>query len=240
MGTQWAQALADWESYMSDDKLYTLLAGVIANQPNNMVFTNGPQITSQGGNTPTTFQIPSSSSPDAFILNPNFITGANQSLVRPGLNDIISGQQILNKQNYDLANRKVSLVIDPTMDKYLQSDPETKSLLTRWINDNGADMVKFSHTDIYQRSRVALYDTATKAAIDTHLPGVVIPATAVSAGVGFVANDVAVAIGMLDVFAVQSPNDYAYKLSANIRTGIRALRADYTGVYGYTYQTNGF
>ena len=240
MGTQWAQALADLEAYMSDDKLYTLLAGLIANQPANMVYTNGPLITSQGGNTPTTFQIPTTSSPDAFILNPSFVTGSNQSLTRPGLNDIISGQQILSKQNYDLSNRKVSLVVDSTMYKYLMQDPETKSNLTKFVTDDGKDLTGFSHTTLYERSRVALYDPNTAATIDTHLSGVVIPPTAISAGVGFVANDVAIAIGMFDVFAVQSPTDYAYKLSANIRTGIRALRADYTGVWGYTYNRNGF
>ena len=119
-------------------------------------------------------------------------------------------------------------------------DPETKSNLTKFITDDGKDLTGFSHTTLYERSRVALYDPATAAAIDTHLSGVVIPPTALSAGVGFVANDVAIGIGMFDVFAVQSPNDYAYKLSANIRTGIRALRSDYTGVYGYTYSRNGF
>ena len=239
MSSQWAQALADFEAEMSDDQLYTILKGLNDNQPANIVLTGGPMITSQGGNTPINFQIPLVASPDAFILNPTFVTSANQYLTRPGLNDIISGQQIFSKQNYDLSNRKISLVVDPTMYKYLMQDPESKSGLTRWISDNGSDITRFSHTDIYERSRVALYDPAGGTVVDTHLSGVSIPATAISAGVGMVTNDVAIAVGMLDVFAVQDPNYYGYKLSAAMRVGIRALRSDYTGVYGYTFAQTG-
>jgi hypothetical protein len=92
-------------------------------------------------------------------LNPAFVG----SLKRPVLNDVIVLEQIYNKQNFNLeeSGERVVLVQDPTMSRFLSQDPETKSLLTRWVNADNVDLLKFKHTILHERSQVALYDTAT-------------------------------------------------------------------------------
>jgi hypothetical protein len=174
------------------------------------------------------FNISGANDPNAFYWNPAF-TG---NLRTPVLNDIITVEQIYNKQNFDLETERPYLVIDPTMEALISKDPDTKTLLTRWINADGADLLKFKHTVLNQRSRVAIYDPATSQVKD---PNGVIPATAVSAGIGFVPSQVGIGLGMLDVFMIQDPTNYGYKMSADIRIGIVPLRADFSGTTLYTY-----
>jgi hypothetical protein len=42
-------------------------------------------------------------------------------------------------------------------------------------------------------------------------------------------------LGMLDVFMIQDPTNYGYKMSADLRMGIAPLRADGTGLSLLTY-----
>lgn len=44
-------------------------------------------------------------------------------------------------------------------------------------------------------------------------------------------------LGMLDVFMIQDPTSYGYKMSADIRIGIAPLRADYSGTSLLTYSS---
>lgn len=216
MGTGWAQALAGWNAYIDDDLLYKLAALVPAA---SIINTSG-----------SSFSIAASTDPDSFYFSPSF-TG---SLAKPQLNDIITMEQLFNKQNFSLEGERTTLVIDPTMDSYLAKDPATQSKLTRWVNENGADLTKFKNTILQERSRVAVYDQATGLVKD---PDGVITATSVSAGIGFIPSQIAIALGMLDVFMIQDPANYGYKMSADTRMGIKPLRANYNGLALYTYGT---
>ena len=42
-------------------------------------------------------------------------------------------------------------------------------------------------------------------------------------------------LGMLDVFMIQDPTSYGYRMSADIRMGIAPLRADFSGTSLLTY-----
>lgn len=222
MGTGWAQAFAKWNAVIDDNLIYTLASTVPA----------GSIIASSGisgyATTPQTFNISGASSPNAFYYNPAF-TG---NLLSPTLNDVISIEQVYNKQNFELAGEKSTLVVDPTMDALLAKDPETKSLLTRWVNQDGGDFTKFKNTILPQRSRVAIYDPATSQVKD---PNGSIPSTAVSAALGFIPSQVGIGLGMLDVFMIQDPTNYGYKMSADMRIGIVPLRADFAGTSLLTY-----
>jgi hypothetical protein len=68
-------------------------------------------------------------------------------------------------------------------------------------------------------------------------PAGTIPSTAVSAGVGFIPSQVGIGLGVLDVFMIQDPTNYGYKMSADIRIGIKPLRKDYAGTTLLTYGT---
>lgn len=221
MATGWAQAFAKWGAVMDDDMIYTLASTVPAG---SIITTLG-----QAGRQSFTLQS-GQANPNNFYYNPAF-TG---SLATPAYNDIANIEQIYNNQNFDLEREKVKLVMDPTMKKFISQDPDTKSLLTRWVESNSSDLLKISHSELNMRSRVAVYDPATGLVKD---PRGVIPSTAVSAGIGFLPSQVGMGIGLLDVFMIQDPSAYGYRMSADIRIGIVPLRPTYNGTTLYTYGT---
>lgn len=224
MGTGWAQAFAKWNAVMDDDMIYTLASTV---PPGSIVKSTG---ISGYATAPATFNISGATDPNSFIWNPSFAG----SLMKPVLNDVVVLEQIYNKQNFNLeeTGERCVLIMDPTMDRFLTQDPETKSLLTRWVNADGVDLLRFKHTTLHSRSRVAIFDPATNQVKD---PTAVIPSTSVSAGVGFIPGQVGMGLGMLDVFMIQDPSSYGYKMSADIRLGIVPLRKNYNGTTLFTY-----
>ena len=224
MGTGWAQAFNKMNTFIDDNLIYQLASTV----PASSIFST----TGLSGNAvvPATFNISGPTNPNAFYYNPAFVG----SLLNPVLNDVISIEQLYNKQNFELQNERATLLTDPTMDALFAKDPETKSLLTRWINQEGGSMEKFKNTLLPRRSRVAIYDPFTGQVKD---PNGAIPSTAVSAALGFIPSQVAIAIAMLDVFMIQDPSNYGYKMSADTRMGIAPLRADFSGTSLLTYGT---
>ena len=222
MATGWAQAFAKWGSLIDDKLIFTLASTVPAGsiiQTIGQTSPNGPgsQFTLTGAN-----------DPNAFFYNPDL----QATLATPAYSDIIRTEQLYNKQNYQLTREKPRLVIDPTMERYLCEDPFTQSLLTRWIEANKEDLLKLKHTTLNQRSRVAIYDPASGQVKD---PSGVIPATAVSAAIGFLASQVALGLGILDVFMIQDPSAYGYRMSADIREGVVPVRKSFNGTLLYTY-----
>lgn len=220
MSTGWAQAFAKWGAIMDDELIYTLASTVPA----------GSIISTVGQPANPSFAIAGANDPNSFYYNPAFVG----QLATPAYNDITRIEQIFNKQNFQLEREKSVLVIDPTMEAFISTDPDTKSLLTRWVQSDATDLLKIKHTGLNNRSRVAIYDPATGLVKD---PSGVIPATAVSAGVGMLPSQVGMGLGMLDVFMVQNPSSYGYRMSADIRIGIVPLRANFNGVILYTYGT---
>jgi hypothetical protein len=211
--TGWAQAFAKWGAIMDDNLIYTLASTVPAN---SVVATSGNQfnITGQGAN--------------VFYYNPTF-TG---SLLGPAYNDIFAIEQIYNNQNYDLKNSKPTLVIDPIMERFIKQDPDTKSLLTRFVKSDESEVLKIGNTILTERSRGVIYDPATSQVKD---PNSTIPATAIGAALGFIPGNVGIGLGMLDVFFQQSPGNYGYIMSADTRIGIVPLRANFNGTSLFTY-----
>ena len=222
MGTGWAQAFAKWNAVIDDNLIYTLASTVPAA---SIVTTSG---LSGYQTSPMSFPVGGNAAYNKFYYNPSF-TG---SLLAPVLNDITTIEQIYNYQNFELAGEKPTLVLDPIMDAMLKKDPETKSLLTRWVNQDGGEFVKFGSTILPQRSRVAIYDPATGQVKD---PNGTIPSTAISAALGFIPSQIGMGLGMLDVFMIQDPTSYGYRMSADIRMGIAPLRADFSGTSLLTY-----
>lgn len=224
MSTGWAQAFAYWGSVMDDDLIYTLASTV---PYGSIIYSSG--LSGQTPATPVTFTIATGNDPNSFYYNPAFRGTLNQ----PTLNDVISVEQVYNKQNFQLDNETPYLVLDPTSDALIAKNTQTQSLLTRWVNSDAAELLKFKHTVLNQRSRVAIFDPVTGQVKD---PRGVIPSTATSANLGFIPSQVGMGLGMLDVFMIQSPSEYGYKMSADIRIGIVPLRADFSGttllVYG--------
>lgn len=221
MSVQWAQAFAKWGALIDDKLIYTLASTVPAGSIVYTVGQSGAQGTSQ-------FTLTGANDPNAFYYNPGLV-GA---FAAPAWADMIRLEQIYAKQNFNIDREKVVLITDPTMDRYIATDPDTKSLLTRFTSTNPEDVLKIKHTKLTGRSRVAAFDTASGQVKD---PSGVLPATTVSAGVGFLPTQVGMGLGILDVFVLQSPTNYGYRMSADIRNGIVPVRKNYNGTTLYTY-----
>lgn len=216
MATGWAQAFAKWNSVMDDNLIYTLASTVPAGSIASTSGLSGYQTQ------PQQFNIPSSGAQNSFYWNPNFAG----NLLYPTLNDVIGLEQIYRNQNFELEREKGVLVIDPIMERYFSQDPEMKSLLTAWVSRDGESFVSFKHTAFDVRSRVAVYDPVTGQVKDINSA---IPATAMSAALGFIPSQVGMGVGLLDVFMIQDPANYGYRMSADIRIGTVPLRFNFFG-----------
>jgi hypothetical protein len=219
MSTQWAQGLAKLNSVMDDNMIYNAASLIPAA---SRVFTSGATFNLNPADITTAH--------DAFYYNPNF----NGNLGKPQLNDITILEQIYNRQNFDLESEKAVLTLDSTMNAYIDKDPLTQSRLTRWVEDDikETSFVKYKHTEVHERSRLAIYDPATGTIID---PAGIIPSTAVSAALGFIPSQMAIGLGMLDVFMIQDPTNYGYKMSCDLRINMKPIRHNYYGATLYTY-----
>jgi hypothetical protein len=222
MGTGWAQGLNKLGAIIDDNLIYTLAANVPAS---SIIKSTG---LSGYSSTPITIPFDAQHTYNSFYYNPSF----SGSLLAPVLNDIVSVEQLYNQQNFDLSSEQPVIVTDPIMDSSLAKDPETKSLLTRWVNSQGEDFEKFKHTILPQRSRVAIYDQATGQVKD---PNGSIPSTSVSASLAFLPSQVGIAMGLLDVFFVQDVLNYGLMMSADVRMGANQLRANFDGTALLTY-----
>lgn len=222
MAVQWAQAFAKWGAAIDEKLIYTLASTVPAGSIIQSIGQTSGQVPLKN------FNLTGANDPNAFLYNPNLVA----TLAAPAYNDITRIEQIYNKQNFQLESETPVLVVDPTQSAFIDLDPATQSLLTRWTNSNATDLLKIKHTKLNQRSKVAIYDPATGQVKD---PSGIIPATAVSAGIGFIPNQVGIGLGILDVFMVQDPTAYGYRMSADIREGIVPLRKNFNGTVLYTY-----
>jgi len=214
--TGWAQAFSKMNAVIDDEMIYTL---------GSLITSLAYQVPSSGD----AFTIAGATDPNAFVWNPAYAG----SLAKPAFNDIMTLEQIYRKQNFELENMKAVVIIDDVMEKFIAQDPDTKSLLTRWIQE-GKDVneLRIKHTDVNVRSRVLLYDPAGNLAKD---PYGSVDTSYTSAGLGFIPSQVGIGIGALDVFVLQDPSAYGLRMSANIRSGITTLRHNNYGVAIYYY-----
>lgn len=214
MSAQWDQALNKLNDTIDDELIYTIASLIpVASR----LLTTGASFTVVAA------------ALDAFVLNPAYAG----YLLKPTLQDILRVGQLFNKQNYADGTKFVT-VMDPTMDRYITADSDTKSLLTRFVTSQGDELVSYKNSSFRVRSKLALYDPNTTNIVD---PAGVIPATAISAGLSFIPNQVALGIGNFNVYMVQDPTSYGFKMSADIRMGAALLRANGYGTALYTYGT---
>jgi hypothetical protein len=224
-----AQAFATMNSFIDDKLIYALLSLV---PQSSIVQTSGVPSNPTPATASPYFNIAGATSPDAFAFSPNF-TGY---LTKPVLNDVSTLEQILYKQNFKLKDEKQLMVVDPTMYKYLTQDPDTKSLLTRWVGDGDDKLLQYQNTRFIMRSQVGAWNPAVGATPGAVLdPYGVVPNTAISIALGFIASQIALGIGLLDVFQVQDPTNYGMRISADVRMGAAAMWYAARGMTAYTY-----
>ena len=220
MATGWAQAFNKLNATMDDEMIYTLLS----------LLTTASKIATSGSQ----FTLAGASDPLAFIFNTAF-TGA---LAGAAYKDVLRLEQLYRKQNFELDKTGAILITDPTAYLQIQNDPDTKSLLTRFINsDNDPNRLSISNTKIVSRSKVGIIDTATESSSVTGVkdPAGTIPSTSVSAMLGLLPSQVGRGLAQFDIFMIQDPSNYGYKMSADIRQGIVPLRKNLNGLAILSY-----
>lgn len=214
MGTGWAQAMNVFNTTIDNYLIYTLLTLAASG---NVVKTNG-----------STFTIDAATNPDAFLLNTAFAG----NLAAPKLDNLLVIEQIFRKQNYPDGTKFV-VIQDPTFERYLTSDEKTQSLLTRFVNSEGNELVSYKNAMLRSRSKVGLYNKATSAVVNP--ASVLAPTTTVGACLALIPNQAALALAQLDVFMIQDPTKYGYKMSADTRMGAALIRANGNGSAIVTY-----
>ena len=217
MGTGWAQAFSLWAAEIDDFMIYQLASGLPASAVVKTSGISGYQTSARTTNV--------GSGPNQYYWNQSYNGTVNNAV----LNDIISIEQIYRNQNFNLeeANQKPTLVIDPIANANFGQDPQFQSLLTRWIESKEGNFLDYANTEIAVRSRVAAYNTATNTVVNPYSGS--IPSTTVGANLGFIPSQVGMAIAALDVFMLQDPTNYGYKMSADMRIGANWLRNNQYG-----------
>ena len=219
MATNWAQAFMKLDAEIDDDLIYTLASTVPAA---SMTTTTG-----------TGFSIPSTSDINAFYST-WFATAPSGQLAKPVLNDIIRTEQLYRKQNFNLGIDKPILVLGTTALSLLATDPTVQNKLTEWKTIGEGEFEKFRNTTMFNRSRVAIWDPASSLIVD---PNGSIPSTSIESNLSFIPSQVGIGMGLLDVFFIQDPTNYVYRMSADLRKGIVPLRANYYGTGLLNYGT---
>lgn len=148
-------------------------------------------------------------------------------------------------ENFQMDMYQGTLVLDARYAAAFKTDDNVTSILRKNAGDVRTRFTQFDAWDIYSRSRVLGYDTAASALIDPewYLDGKVqqdgsipaytppvIPATTYGAGLAFMPNQIIMAMGNTNVHMVSDPNNYGWKVSADIRFGAGVMREDGVGV----------
>lgn len=166
------------------------------------------------------------------------------------LNDLLAaqGRFIARNLNFRRGNG-VAVFAEPYYTSLVQTD-KVQSILTQQLSNARPEGFTYSGFDVMARSVIAAYNTATSTVVDaetyfdkpvTFATGAidaahvkpVLAATVYDIGLGFIPEEVVVAIGNTNIHMVSDPNNYGWKVSMDISTGAGTLRSSAAGIVLY-------
>lgn len=166
------------------------------------------------------------------------------------LNDLLAaqGRFIARNLNFRRGNG-VAVFAEPYYTSLVQTD-KVQSILTQQLSNARPEGFTYSGFDVMARSVIAAYNTATSTvvdaetyfdkpvtfttgAIDTAHVKPVLAKTVYDIGLGFIPEEVVVAIGNTNIHMVSDPNNYGWKVSMDISTGAGTLRSSAAGIVLY-------
>lgn len=175
---------------------------------------------------------------------------ASGKLLGMTLNDLLAaqGRFIARNLNFRRGNG-VAVFAEPYYTSLVQTD-KVQSILTQQLSNARPEGFTYSGFDVMARSVIAAYDTATSTvvdaetyfdkpvtfetgAIDTAHAKPVLVETVYDIGLGFIPEEVVVAIGNTNIHMVSDPNNYGWKVSMDISTGAGTLRSSAAGIVLY-------
>lgn len=177
-------------------------------------------------------------------------SAASGKLLGMTLNDLLAaqGRFIARNLNFRRGNG-VAVFAEPYYTSLVQTD-KVQSILTQQLSNARPEGFTYSGFDVMARSVIAAYNTATSTvvdaetyfdkpvtfatgAIDTAHVKPVLAATVYDIGLGFIPEEVVVAIGNTNIHMVSDPNNYGWKVSMDISTGAGTLRSSAAGIVLY-------
>lgn len=166
------------------------------------------------------------------------------------LNDLLAaqGRFIARNLNFRRGNG-VAVFAEPYYTSLVQTD-KVQSILTQQLSNARPEGFTYSGFDVMARSVIAAYNTETSTvvdaetyfdklvtsatgAIDTTHVRPVMSTTVYDIGLGFIPEEVVVAIGNTNIHMVSDPNNYGWKVSMDISTGAGTLRSSAAGIVLY-------
>lgn len=166
------------------------------------------------------------------------------------LNDLLAaqGRFIARNLNFRRGNG-VAVFAEPYYTSLVQTD-KVQSILTQQLSNARPEGFTYSGFDVMARSVIAAYNTESSTvvdaetyfdkpvtfatgAIDTAHVKPVLAATVYDIGLGFIPEEVVVAIGNTNIHMVSDPNNYGWKVSMDISTGAGTLRSSAAGIVLY-------
>lgn len=175
---------------------------------------------------------------------------ATGKLLGMTLNDLLAaqGRFIARNLNFRRGNG-VAVFAEPYYTSLVQTD-KVQSILTQQLSNARPEGFTYSGFDVMARSVIAAYNTASSTvvdaetyfdkpvtfatgAIDTAHVKPVLAATVYDIGLGFIPEEVVVAIGNTNIHMVSDPNNYGWKVSMDISTGAGTLRSSAAGIVLY-------
>ena len=177
-------------------------------------------------------------------------SAATGKLLGMTLNDLLAaqGRFIARNLNFRRGNG-VAVFAEPYYTSLVQTD-KVQSILTQQLSNARPEGFTYSGFDVMARSVIAAYNTATSTVVDaetyfdkpvTFKTGAidashvkpVLAATVYDIGLGFIPEEVVVAIGNTNIHMVSDPNNYGWKVSMDISTGAGTLRSSAAGIVLY-------
>lgn len=177
-------------------------------------------------------------------------SAATGKLLGMTLNDLLAaqGRFIARNLNFRRGNG-VAVFAEPYYTSLVQTD-KVQSILTQQLSNARPEGFTYSGFDVMARSVIAAYNTATSTVVDaetyfdkpvTFATGAidaahvkpVLAATVYDIGLGFIPEEVVVAIGNTNIHMVSDPNNYGWKVSMDISTGAGTLRSSAAGIVLY-------
>lgn len=166
------------------------------------------------------------------------------------LNDLLAaqGRFIARNLNFRRGNG-VAVFAEPYYTSLVQTD-KVQSILTQQLSNARPEGFTYSGFDVMARSVIAAYNTETSTVVDaetyfdkpvTFATGAIdtahvkplLAATVYDIGLGFIPEEVVVAIGNTNIHMVSDPNNYGWKVSMDISTGAGTLRSSAAGIVLY-------
>lgn len=177
-------------------------------------------------------------------------SAATGKLLGMTLNDLLAaqGRFIARNLNFRRGNG-VAVFAEPYYTSLVQTD-KVQSILTQQLSNARPEGFTYSGFDVMARSVIAAYNTASSTVVDaetyfdkpvtfetgaidaSHVKPV-LAATVYDIGLGFIPEEVVVAIGNTNIHMVSDPNNYGWKVSMDISTGAGTLRSSAAGIVLY-------